>query len=141
MAKFTPLAPDSAPFKILMRLRDMGGRSTQTELIPKMWGDFTNTKRFKKVALVPLMERGLITVSSRLVAMTPEGQLFAEHNSALITARRASPNMASTLNLQKYGRPPERRPGAYDYREMPSLIGEKRVPFVKSDANYGEDAE
>lgn len=129
MAKMIPLAPDSVGFKVLLRLRELGGKATIGDLLLVLWKESRELEYFKQTALGPLLDRRFVTTKGRFISMTAEGALYLEHHIKTTAAPRVTENMASTLNLQKHIRPIVGRPGAFDYRNIPSLMGGKRVPY------------
>lgn len=132
MAKITPMAPDSAGFKVLIKLYHLGGRASVAQLMEALWTEFRSAPRFEQIVTRPLFERGLVKVThkggERLI-ITNEGSLMVRQYQASIPVHRAQSMSSGALDAKKWMRWGEGRPGALDYREMPSLMGGERVPF------------
>lgn len=129
MAKITPMAPDSAAFKVLSRLYDLEGTAFISQLIEVLWGGSRSPKQFAQVASKPLIERGLATLGKRdTMRITAEGRMLVESYRRLVPAPRAAAHF-KPLDLSKHMRWEETRPGALDYRKAPSLMGGVYVPY------------
>lgn len=133
MAKLNAMAPDSAGFKVLMRLYELGGKATIAQLIETLWTEFRSTPRFHQIATKPLAERGLAmlrtTKKSESLEITPEGSLLVQRYTSMLPRRREGSLSSGELNVQKHLRWGDTRPGALDYRSKPSMMGGERVPF------------
>ena len=137
MAKITPMAPDSAGFKVLVRLYHLGGKAPVSQLIESLWTEFRSTERFERLVTVPLLERGLVKRAVKrkgdVLSITLEGSLMVRRYQASLPAPKAQPVPATgALDVKKFLSWGQSRPGALDYREMPSLMGGERVPFRRS---------
>lgn len=134
MAKLTPMAPDSAGFKVLARLYDLGGTAFISQLIEVLWGGYRSPKQFAQVAAKPLTERGLVVLGKRdKMRITPEGRLLVDSYRRMVPAPRTAVREFKPLNVAKHFNWGETRPGALDYRQAPSLMGGAQVPFFGSD--------
>lgn len=134
MAKITPMAPDSAGFKVLVRLYHLGGKAPVSQLIESLWTEFRSTERFERLVTVPLLERGLVKRAVKrkgdVLSITNEGSLVVRRYQASLPAAKTTPLASGgTLDVKKYLSWGQGRPGALDYREMPSMMGGERVPF------------
>jgi hypothetical protein len=134
MAKISPMAPDSAGFKVLVRLHDLGGTASVTELIEALWADFRHKSRFHKVATLPLAERGLVVDQEEAgLVITAEGRMMVESYKRRLPAAKSAPCMPAPLNPAKVMAWGQTRPGALDYRSIPSMMGGERVPYAQDD--------
>ena len=133
MAKLTPMAPDSAGFQTLLRLYDAGGKRSLEALASQMWTGFQSAPRFHQVAVGPLCERGLARMikdkQGQYLVITAEGRLMVmRYKMQQPAVTEAYKPGFKPLNTAKHGYT-ERRPGAHDYRKLPSVMGCERVPF------------
>lgn len=136
MAKITPMAPDSAGFKVLVRLYHLGGRASVPDLMETLWTEFRSAPRFEQIVTRPLVERGLVRKVIRQkverLAITNEGSLMVRQYQASLPVQRTPAATAGMLDANKHLRWGNTRPGALDYREIPSLMGGERVPFRRT---------
>ena len=133
MAKLTAMAPDSAGFKVLMRLYQLGGVATVRELTDTLWTEFRSAQRFHQIAGKPLTTRGLVRMlEDDRVGLTAEGRLMVESYKSLLPRQREAASPSSVLNLAKHFQYAERRPGSHGYREIPSVMGADRVRFASA---------
>jgi hypothetical protein len=134
MAKLNAMAPDSAGFKVLMRLYQLDGKATIAQLVEALWTEFRSTPRFHQIAAKPLTLRGLArlvkTKTGERLEITKEGRLMVENYKSLLPREREASLPAGTLNVKKHLTWGEGRPGALDYRAMPSLMAGERVPYL-----------
>jgi hypothetical protein len=129
MAKLIPLAPDSAGFKVLSRLYDLGGVAFVEQLTEVLCVDFRSAKCFEQIVVIPLTMRGLITLGkTNVMRATAEGRLLIDAYRRTITGPRVLRSDAGQLDPRhcQFG---DTRPGALDYRDIPSLMSGRRVPF------------
>lgn len=139
MAKFIPIASDSGAFKVLMLLAKLGGRASMMELMPALWSGHQSPLRFRQVAATPLQERGFIqkAKSDAVYELTAEGSLFVKRYDASIAQARMTPSMTSILDPRRYLSRGPMRPGADDYRNCPSIVGDERVPYHNQNEGRG----
>lgn len=131
MAKLNSLAPDSAGFKVLMRLHQCGGAAPIHILAEALWTGFRSASRFHQIAGVPLLNLGLVTIRKNgNVYITPEGQLLIENYKSRLPAQRQAAPMTGAMNTAKFLTWGQGRPGALDYRSIPSVMGDERVPYA-----------
>jgi len=129
MAKLIPLAPDSAGFKVLSRLYDLNGTAFISQLTDVLWVDFRSPKRFEQVVTVPLTMRGLVTLGKiDTMRIAPEGRLLVETYRRTLSKPREVRIDTGPLD-PRYCRFGDTRPGALEYRDKPSLMGGKPVPY------------
>lgn len=132
MAKLNAMAPDSAGFKVLIKLYQMGGTATVAQLTETLWTEFRSVPRFHQVATTPLSMRGWVQLKKgkggEKLVITKEGRLMVENYQSLLPRPREAEVKMKPLNPAnlRWG---GMRPGALDYREMPSLMAGERVPF------------
>ncbi|RJG06263.1 hypothetical protein D3870_09785 [Noviherbaspirillum cavernae] len=133
MAKMTPMAPDSAGFKVLSRLYDLNGVAPILQLRNILFGGFRSPKQFEQVAMVPLTMRGLVKLGKRDTMMiTAEGRVLVEaYRRSMPTPRVVSVN-TKPLDLAKHYSVDAKRAGSMDYRTYPSVMGDERVPYTGS---------
>lgn len=130
MAKITPMAPDSAAFKVLSRLYDLEGTAFISQLTEVLWAEYRSPTRFAQLVTKPLTLRGLVAAGQRgAMMMTDEGRLLVETYRRSVAAPRTVPMNTKPLDLSKHMRWGETRPGALDYRKAPSLMGGVYVPY------------
>jgi hypothetical protein len=129
VAKLNMMAPDSAGFKVLLRLYELGGTAGLAELMPVIWSDMRSPERFQKVAGMPLVERGFVTSEADALHLTPEGRSMVERYCSLLPRKREQGYVMKPLDIKRHMRPAPVRSGALDYREIPSLMSGDRVPF------------
>lgn len=138
MAKLNSLAPDSAGFKVLSRLYDLGGKAFTSQLIDVLWGGYRSPKQFAQVASKPLTERGLVLLGKRdNMRITAEGRLLVESYRRFVPVPRVVEPF-KPLDVAKHMRWGDTRPGALDYRLAPSLMGGVHVPFTGNKDGSGE---
>ncbi|WP_136419956.1 hypothetical protein [Herbaspirillum sp. ST 5-3] len=137
MAKLNAMAPDSAGFKVLMRLYQLGGKATIAQLVDALWTEFRSTPRFHQIASKPLLERGLAHLAKRktgeTLEITKEGRLLVERYQSLLPRPRTGTATPPALDVKKHLSFGQGRPGALDYRNMPSVMGGERVPFRRDE--------
>jgi hypothetical protein len=142
MAKLNAMAPDSAGFKVLMRLYQLDGKATVTQLTEALWSEFRSAPRFHQIAAKPLTLRGLARLVKRktgeCLEITKEGRLMVENYKSLLPGPRTVAAQPAALNVNKYLQWGQGRPGALDYRSFPSVMGGERVPFAKDNGMNDE---
>ena len=135
MAKLTPMAPDSAGFKVLLKLYNLGGKAPISALMGELRPEFQTLLRFDQVAADPLHKRGLVKIVTRKdgewLTITQEGNLMARRHLASLPDQRPPVALPKPLDVKKFLSWGQGRPGALDYRSIPSLMGGERVPFVR----------
>lgn len=141
MAKLTPMAPDSAGFKVLIKLYNLGGKAPATALSEVLQPEFRSAARFSQVATYPLHERGLVRVAMRKgiewLTITNEGSLMVRRHIASLPEQRLIAMPMKPLDVKKFMSWGQGRPGALDYRAIPSRMGDKRVPYVQEVVEAG----
>lgn len=142
MAKMNAMAPDSAGFKVLMRLYQLGGTASIGQLTEALWTEFRSAPRFHQIAAKPLTLRGLVRLikgkTGERLEITKEGRLMVENYKSLLPSHREVVVKTNALNVAKYLQWGQGRPGALDYRSIPSVMAGERVPF--SDTVNGEES-
>jgi hypothetical protein len=142
LAKLNAMAPDSAGFKVLMRLYQLGGSATVGQLTEALWAEFRSAPRFHQIAAKPLTLRGLAQLTKdkagERLAITREGRLTVENYKSLLPTHREVVASEGSLDPKKHLRFGEGRPGALDYRNIPSVMGDQRVPFAVDGATKDE---
>jgi len=135
MSKISGPRSDSSAYWALARLYALGGKATVPQLISCVRDGTRNRKRFGQQVEQPLLVHKFMTIKGDAVAITALGRKFVEACDKLAKAEAAvqvpvevkPPKPA--LNLSKHFAGGPRRDGAMDYRDIPSLMGETRVPF------------
>jgi hypothetical protein len=135
MAKLIPMAPDSAGSKVLLKLYHLGGKAPISSLMGELRPEFQTALRFDQVATDPLRKRGLVKVVMRndgdWLMITKEGSLMARQHVASLPEQRKSVASPKPLDVKKFMSWGQTRPGALDYRAIPSRMGNERIPFVR----------
>lgn len=135
MAKVLGVTPDSAAFKVLMRLYERNGSVPVVELMDTLWSQYRTTDKFLRTVVQPLEERGLADFDTKtaIMTITSEGRLMVESYRRRLPATREQTKPVAVYNPAKHFNWGQTRPGALDYRKAPSLMGGERVPFHGSD--------
>lgn len=124
-----PSPPGSA---VLRKLFHCGGTGAIDELMLSVPAYFRSEKRFMRMVATPLAKLQFARVLGQRIVLTPKGRdwvagQYGEAQDAPSERYRAP---VRPLNLEKHMRMPVTRPGAFDYRNFPSLVGGERVPFA-----------
>ncbi|TCS37469.1 hypothetical protein EDC30_104273 [Paucimonas lemoignei] len=125
-------------FDALERVHSLGGKASIHQLLAAVNSNFRSPTRLDKLAIQPLALLGFVTRLKTGIQITPAGQVFIESNAAkssigakVLPSQPAPPtkplHSASAFDVIE-----ARRPGALDYRNIPSLMGGVRVPYRSS---------
>lgn len=123
-------------FITLTRLHALGGSAAVTHLAAGLHGKFNSITRLDREVIRPLIDIGFIKSVKAGVSLTPAGREYVESDAAPTSSGYVKTKAVvqtvevKSLDLSKHMRVEERRPGALDYRQVPSLIGGQRVPFA-----------
>jgi hypothetical protein len=109
----------------LLHLQRMGGKASPADLMTQLVWD-GSLARFQKLIIKPLEHERLVMRRDDLVTLTSRGATFLAPSTA---APAASAYVAPHRPLQARPRPAalSLRPGATDYRSIPSRIGEQII--------------
>jgi hypothetical protein len=128
---------ESAAHKAMCRLVELGGKAKMAQLIYVLGAEFRSISRFDLQVTNQLLKYSLATVHGDTLTATAKGKEFvgAFNNRHLpiaapyvgnIAAPRAAQPMRP-LNIAKHFPQLVVREGAFDHRNIPSLMGGKRV--------------
>lgn len=92
----------------------------------------------------PLIDLGFLVSVKEGLSLTLAGREYIESDVALTSNGRnkvgsTALSAAAPMPVSKHLRLEERRPGSLQYRDMPSLIADKRVPFAVGSLAGGAD--
>lgn len=135
MARHIGPRAGSAPYKVIFRIVDLGGIATKDALM-HLLGDECQSDAHFNIKVTEVLERyGFVTVSRKGLKLTPLGKAYVAQFEVIplvekyvgkIVPPRAAP-VRTVLNTKKYGLVIPMREGAFDYRNIPSLMGGKRI--------------
>lgn len=133
---------DSPEYAAVVRLAQLGGKADVGQLMPAMWSGFRSVTRFDKRVGEPLIRAGLVVRHANgNYCLTDAGRVFARSHAVEVTLpieqRRGNGSKVAAL-MRQAG---TLRPGALDYRNHPSLMGGKQVPFhaIRDADNKGDE--
>lgn len=136
MTRPVPPRRGTPAFVALNRVHALGGVATSNQLLSCLRSQFNSASRLDRAVIRPLTDIGFIVSVKEGVRITLAGREYIESDAALTsrghTKLGATPLSApgDMLAASKHLRLEERRPGSLAYREIPSLIADKRVPFA-----------
>lgn len=126
-------------FDALERVHALGGNASIPQLLAAVSSHFRSPARLDKLAIQPLTRIGYITRMKSGIQITAAGQAFID--SSVMKASTASlpaPVVRRMRSMSVFAVIEERRPGALDYRDIPSLMGGVRVPYRSSCKSSGQ---
>jgi hypothetical protein len=133
MANYLPLALDGAPFRILHKLYLADDQSATLAQLEKILMNLVGSAAgFRKFVLEPLIRRDFIALKRHsLFQITDAGRRAIEVYPSLVpaTASKNDPAPLTSFSFVAFYSNIPNRPGAFDYRDIPSLIGDERVPY------------
>jgi hypothetical protein len=132
MTKYIGLAPDGAAFRVLSFLYHLGGTASADRLTHALWLHFRSKPSLHRVAIEPLLKRQLITLGkiSAQIVITQAGRAMVESFPSQLPAVAVGPSAPIRgIDLQKFYANVGGRPGSLEYRDIPSLMCDERVPF------------
>lgn len=101
----------------------MGGQATVEVLRAAILSQFGSSGRFKQLVESPLLRRQYIRTIGTALAVTETGRAWLRGLESAVAER--VPTMKPLRQLQTG----PIRPGAMDFRDIPSLMGGVRVPY------------
>ena len=129
----------SGAYLALQHLQKLAGLATADNLMVQLtWSD--TPARFQRLIVGPLERMRLVMRRGDQVSLTARGATFLDPT-ALPPAPAACSYVAPQRVLSPRNRPSVRciRPGAFDYRDIPSLHAGKQVAFRSSITMPQED--
>jgi hypothetical protein len=128
------LQTSSVAHKVICRLVDLGGTSKISRLIEVLSSEYQRAHMIQERVIEPLLLRGYVTqIDAATLRATPLGKDYAgrfiakalarmpQYVGQIATARITKPSSFCRQPMSVY------REGAFAYREIPSLMGGKRV--------------
>lgn len=112
----------------------LGGTAKQSQLELAVDSQFRSKHRFLSLVIEPLIRFNLIKVSDDVVTLSQAGREFMcppvkSLSKNFAAAGKKEPLQAKPLDMSKYLAQMPGRSGAFDYRDIPSLMGDKRVAY------------
>lgn len=127
----------SAAFIALEQMIARGGKSTYAQIAPALAVNFRSITRFEQLVIEPLMLNLMmrrlpngefeITDTGRAHVAT-DGTSKPKKPTDGIVPPAERPEFRP-LQSGRFVSSPDTRPGALDYRQYPSLMGDERVPY------------
>ena len=118
---------------VLLGLLRHGGASNQSTLFRALGGG-RSPKDFDENVIGSLVRQGLVATNGEGIALTPRGRLFIDPPSTVADAPVLpvlGRYVAPVRPLSSANRPkPPMRPGALDYRDIPSRMADALVDHV-----------
>lgn len=116
------------------RLYALGGTAKQSELAIAVEISFRSTNRFLELVIEPLTRFSLIKIDGDEVSLTKTGREFMCPPLKTLAKNIAPPAKkepleAKPLDMRKYLAQMPGRSGAFEYRDIPSLMGGTRVAY------------
>lgn len=123
----------------LVHLEKMGGAASVANLMLQLiWTDTPG--QFRRLVLGPLDRREFVRLQDEQISLTTAGKKFLSPTvDAAALAAPAGSYVAPARPLSVRHRPVVLRPGAFDYRDIPSLYAGKPVAFRSSITMHHED--
>lgn len=127
----------SAPYKIICRVVDLGGTANKSALMPLLTSEFQSRTAFKTKVTDVLERYAFVTVADDVFKATPAGKDYVaqfavadlpvepRYVGQIVPARTAPP--IRPLDLRKHFAAMPSREGAFAHRDIPSLMGGKRI--------------
>jgi len=134
MSKMKPPAPGSGSYLALMHLEKMGGVATiESLMLQLLWPETPG--QFQRLVIGPLDRRGLVVRRDEQLSLTAVGVKFL--NPTVNVTALAKPDgsfvpPARPLSSRHRPRVAILRPGALDYRGIPSRLANQEVAFRSS---------
>jgi len=122
----------SGAYTALQHLQNVGGQATPADLMTQLvWSDTPG--RFQRLIVGPLERQRLVLRRDDLVALTNRGVTFLTPSAEAAAPVPPGPYAAPFQPLRALHRPAALalRPGAADYRTIPSRIGEHVIAHGK----------
>lgn len=131
----------SLPFIALERVHVLGGVASTKQLMRALPGNFTSTTRVDREAIKPLISFGYVVSVKAGVQITQAGMEFLKANAgpdstAVPAVQHTTMRPLSQANQLK----PPYRPGSFDYRSIPSMMGDTRVPYHGATVTDSDEA-
>lgn len=142
MSKMKPPVPGSGSYLALVHLEKMGGTATIAGLLLQLlWAETPG--KFQRLVIGPLERRGLVLRRDEQLSLTAVGAKLlnpAADASALAAPAGSFVPPARPLSSRNRPRVAILRPGALDYRGIPSRLADQQVAFRSSITVQHEDS-
>lgn len=142
MSKMKPPVPGSGSYLALVHLEKMGGVATiESLMLQLLWTETPG--QFQRLVIGPLDRRGLVLCRDEQLSLTAVGTKLlnpAADVSAMAAPAGSFVSPARPLTSRHRPRVAILRPGALDYRGIPSRLADQQVAFRSSITVQHEDS-